>query len=89
MVTGAAMTNRLQRLEDKGLLERTTDPANRRSVRVRLTPAGLRLVDEAVVTHVETERELLDAALNAQEQAQLAALLSRFLERSGDAAVDQ
>jgi DNA-binding MarR family transcriptional regulator len=27
------MTNRLQRLKDKALLERTTDPANRRSVR--------------------------------------------------------
>nr|WP_257908391.1 hypothetical protein [Janibacter limosus] len=56
---------------------------------MRLTPAGLRLVDDAVVSHVETERELLDAALTAREQAQLAALLSRFPERSGDAAVDQ
>ena len=88
MVTGAAMTNRLQRLEDRGLLERTTDPANRRSVRVRLTPAGLSLVDEAVVSHMDTERELLDAGLSSKEQAQLAALLSRFLERSGDTAAD-
>src|SRR5690606_33367648 len=30
MITGAAMTNRLQRLEDKHLLERATDPENRR-----------------------------------------------------------
>lgn len=86
MVTGAAMTNRLQRLEDRGLLERTTDPTNRRSVRVRLTTAGLELVDEAVVTHMATERAVLDAALTAAEQKQLAALLGRFLENSGDTA---
>lgn|SRR5699024_5279442 len=89
MVTGAAMTNRLQRLEDKGLLERTMDPANRRSVRVRLTDEGLGLVDEAVETHMATERELFDAALAPREQEQLAALLARFLERSGDASDDQ
>lgn len=84
MVTGAAMTNRLQRLEERGLLERTTDTANRRSVLVRLTDDGLALVDEAVVTHLRVEQDLLDSALNAKEQAQLARLLSRFLERSGD-----
>lgn len=84
MITGAAMTNRLQRLEDKGLLERSTDPTNRRSVLVRLTDAGLALVDEAVVSHVAMERELLDAALTAREQRQLAGLLERLLEGSGD-----
>lgn len=41
MVTGAAMTNRLRRLEDRGLLKRTTDATNRRSVLVRLTDDGL------------------------------------------------
>lgn len=89
MVTGAAMTNRLQRLEDRALLERTTDPSNRRSVRVRLTPEGLALVDEAVVSHMATEREALDAALSTKEQQQLAALLGRFLEKSGDASLVQ
>lgn len=84
MVTGAAMTNRLQRLEDKGLLERTMDPANRRRVLVRLTDAGSELVDEVVVPHVRAEQELLDARLTRGEQTQLATLLERFLENSGD-----
>lgn len=89
MVTGAAMTNRLQRLEDKALLERTMDPTNRRSVRVRLTDEGVGLVDEVLETHVAAERELFDAALTTREQEQLAALLARFLERSGDASDGQ
>lgn len=42
------------------------------------------LVDGAVVTHLRVEQELLDTALTANEQGQLARLLSRFLERSGD-----
>lgn len=86
MVSGAAMTNRLQRLEDRGLLERTTDPDNRRSVRVRLTETGIEVVDAAVATHVDTQRHVLDQALTAREQAQLADLLERFLEGSGDSA---
>lgn len=84
MVTGAAMTNRLQRLEDKGLLERTMDPSNRRRVLVSLTETGRELVDEVVVPHVRAEQELLDARLSREEQTQLATLLERFLESSGD-----
>ncbi|WP_321573368.1 MarR family winged helix-turn-helix transcriptional regulator [Georgenia subflava] len=83
MVTNAAMTNRLARLEDKGLLARRTDTENRRSVLVTLTPEGLALVDEVVVGHLENERALL-APLRPSEQRQLAGLLERFLEGSGD-----
>ncbi|MGP5126192.1 MarR family winged helix-turn-helix transcriptional regulator [Brachybacterium tyrofermentans] len=87
MVTGAAMTNRLQRLEDKELLERTMDPSNRRRVLVRLTTTGQELVDEVVVPHVRAEQELLDARLSREEQTQLATLLERFLEISGDTSI--
>ncbi|MFC7374226.1 MarR family winged helix-turn-helix transcriptional regulator [Brachybacterium sp. GCM10030268] len=88
MVTGAAMTNRLQRLEDKGMLERTMDPSSRRRVLVSLTAAGLSTVDEVVVDHLRTEQELLDRGLSPAEQEQLASLLATFLQRSGDASHD-
>ena len=40
-------TSRLvERLREKGMLERTTDPADRRRVAVRITAAGLSLLDE-------------------------------------------
>ena len=83
MISSAAITNRLTRLEDKGLLVRRTDPGNRRNVLVALTAEGLQLVDRLVEGHLENERRVL-APLTAQEQAQLAGLLERFLAGSGD-----
>lgn len=51
MMSRAGMTNRLDRLEAAGLVERTLDPADRRSFRISLTEAGLKLVDEAMTEH--------------------------------------
>lgn len=85
MLSQAAMTNRLSRLEAKGLIERRTDPANRRSVLVSLTAEGLALVDAVVEGHLVNERRLL-AALTEAEQARLAALLAKLLVGSGDVA---
>lgn len=83
MVSSAAITNRLSRLETKGLLRRRTDPDNRRNVLVALTKDGLDLVEQVVEGHLENERRLL-APLTPQEQTQLADLLERFLAGSGD-----
>ncbi|SNR46208.1 MarR family winged helix-turn-helix transcriptional regulator [Blastococcus mobilis] len=83
MVSSAAITNRLSRLEDKGLLVRRTDPSNRRNVLVALTDDGLALVDDIVEGHLENERRLL-TPLAPEEQEQLAVLLARFLAGSGD-----
>src|SRR3954451_17130355 len=38
MVTSGAITNRIDRMEAKGLVERVRDAGDRRSVRIRLTP---------------------------------------------------
>lgn len=83
MVTSGAITNRLDRLVAKDLVTRATDPNNRRSVLITLTPAGLRLVDEVVVHHLARERRLL-APLDDADQRQLADLLRRLLEGLGD-----
>jgi DNA-binding MarR family transcriptional regulator len=87
MVTTGAITNRIDRLESHGLVTRTRSTHDRRKVNVRLTPRGLRLVDEVVATHMATEREIL-AGLDADARAQLIEHLRTTLIRLGDHAWD-
>jgi DNA-binding MarR family transcriptional regulator len=83
MVTSGAITNRLDKLERKGLIERRPDPSDRRAIRVRLTEAGLELVDRAVVDHVANEERML-AALTAEDRLALDGALRRLLVSLGD-----
>jgi DNA-binding MarR family transcriptional regulator len=83
MVTSGAITNRIDRLVAKGLVTRELDPANRRAVRIALTPPGRRLVDQVVVEHAANEKRLL-SMLDGDDQKQLAALLRRLLVGLGD-----
>jgi DNA-binding MarR family transcriptional regulator len=78
MRTSGAMTNRVQRLERAGLIERRPDSADGRSMLVRLTPDGLALVDQIVPLHLDNEDRVL-AALAPEERAQLEDLLRRLL----------
>src|SRR3954451_20582740 len=78
LVTSGTMTNRVDRLTGRGLVERLPDPRDRRGVIVRLTPEGLRTVDDAFAGLLERERDLL-GGLAAEERAQLAALLRRLV----------
>ncbi len=79
MLSTSAMTNRLDRLEKRGLVKRAMDPNDRRGLRIILTDAGTALADEMVVTHVETEERLL-APLDEAERMQIRALLSKIRE---------
>lgn len=83
MVTSGAITNRIDRLETRGLVSRETDPANRRSVLITLTESGLKLIDEVVPGHIENEARVL-AALSDREQDQLNKLLRKLLAGMGD-----
>jgi DNA-binding MarR family transcriptional regulator len=78
ILSSGAMTNRLDRLEEMGLVERLADPNDRRGRLVALTDRGRELVDAAVVDHLENERRLL-SGLDADEREQLAALLRKLL----------
>jgi DNA-binding MarR family transcriptional regulator len=84
MVTTGAITNRIDRLEERGLVERARAD-DRRKVIVRLTPAGRALVDEVVGGHLATERDIL-ATLSSRQQRELARLLRTTLLALGDAA---
>ena len=74
LVTSGTMTNRVDRLAARGLVERRPDPHDRRGVLVRLTPAGRRTVDGALEGLLRRERDLL-AGLDATDQKRLAGLL--------------
>jgi DNA-binding MarR family transcriptional regulator len=82
MVTTGAITNRIDRLEQRGLVQRAAGE-DRRKVIVRLTRAGRKLVDEVVATHMRTEAEIL-AVLSPRQQATLAGLLRTALIGLGD-----
>ena len=82
MVTTGAITNRIDRLAARGLVERA-GASDRRKVIVRLTPAGLTLVDEVAVAHMATEAEIL-ADLSPRQRRDLAALLRTALLTLGD-----
>lgn len=79
MVTSGTMTNRIDRLTERELVERSPDPSDRRGVLVGLTAAGKSAVDGAFETLLATERDLL-GELSAAERKQLAALLKRLMQ---------
>jgi DNA-binding MarR family transcriptional regulator len=80
MITSGTMTNRLDKLEERGLVTRHDDPNDRRGIQVSLTPKGLKLVDSAVTAHVANETGIL-SGLTASEQATLDGLLRKLLAR--------
>jgi len=82
LVTSGTMTNRVDRLADRGFVERHPDPDDRRGVIVRLTREGKAAVDGAFTALIQAEKTLL-AELPAAEQEELAGLLRRLLAPFG------
>ena len=78
LVTSGTMTNRIDRLEERGLVRRRPDPTSARSIRVQLTPAGKRRVDAALTDLVAREDAIL-GSLSERERAALADLLRRVV----------
>ncbi len=78
MITSGTMTNRIDQLEKAGLVERLTNPEDRRSVLIALKPEGLELVERAVAAHVANQHRLTDL-LDPGERAALDAIVKRYL----------
>ena len=77
LVSSGTMTNRLDRLERRGLVERVPNPEDRRSVEIALTDSGRKLVDEVIGEHVAREQEML-APLSAREREALTRILRKL-----------
>ena len=62
LLSPAAVTNRLCRLEAKGFIERTSDQADRRNMPVVLTALGLTMLDRAMAACMQKGHDLFDGA---------------------------
>jgi DNA-binding MarR family transcriptional regulator len=85
MVTSGAISQRLDRLEARGLVTRTPSEKDGRVVYVALTDDGRTVIDQALPDHVETENRVLAGLSRAQRDA-LAGVLRELLESLGDRA---
>jgi DNA-binding MarR family transcriptional regulator len=83
LMTSGGMTSRLDRLEERGYLERHADPNDRRAVLVRLTDRGKQVVDDVLESSVASQQDLLEA-LEPVDRAELAQLLRHLLVYLGD-----
>jgi len=81
-VSTGAMTNRLDKLERAGLVERSRDPDDRRGVLLALTPQGRERLDQYIDTGATRERQLL-APLSTTQKQQLKRLLQVLLTSLG------
>jgi DNA-binding MarR family transcriptional regulator len=78
LVTSGTMTNRVDRLAARGLVERLPDPADRRGVLVQLTDSGRDSVDAAMADLLSHERNLL-GSISERDQAKIARVLRELV----------
>lgn len=78
-VSTGAMTNRLDKLEQEGLVSRARDPRDRRGVLLSLTGPGHDRLDAYIDRGAQRERKLLDG-LTTADKRQLNDLLAKLLE---------
>ena len=77
LVSSGTMTNRIDRLVTRELVERRTDPNDGRGILVVMTPRGQERADRAIRELLDAERALLDA-LSPVDQERLASLLRKL-----------
>ena len=76
--TSGSMSLRIDSLQRQGLVVRSPDKEDRRSVFVTLTPQGVELLETVIPEHLENESSLV-AGLNRTERTQLITLLRKWL----------
>jgi DNA-binding MarR family transcriptional regulator len=79
MVSSGGMTNRIDRLEKAGLVERRKNPNDRRGVIVALTEKGFEKITKMVPLHIENERAVLKC-LSESEIQTLNSLTAKLIE---------
>ena len=78
LLSSGAMTNRIDRLEKKKLVERKPNPDDRRGVLVGLTAKGKKTIDGILPKRLEQSQEQV-SCLSSAEKKQLTGLLRKLL----------
>ena len=78
MVSSGGMTNRIDRLQKAGLVERQRNPEDRRGVIVVLTTEGFDKVEMMLPLHVENQTRII-ASLSSAELDTLNALTEKLI----------
>ena len=73
----------IDRLAEKGMVERYTDPSDRRCKRLKLAPAGRDALAIAEPLVARSQQELV-SSLSAREQEQLLGLMQKVVDALGD-----
>lgn len=83
MITSGSVTNRIDRLEQRGLVKRTKSVGDRRFVRIGLTTTGLDLIDKSLSEHLANEARILQG-LTAADIVRLERLLRKLQHMLSD-----
>ena len=78
LLTSGSITVAVDRLAEKGLVERRAHGADRRARIVHLTNEGRKLITRAYTQHASDLERLVSASLTARERATLSRLLKRI-----------
>lgn len=77
-VTAPAMTARVDKLMESGWITKDSDPEDRRAFKVRLTGAGVKLVQHMFPLHIQDKQKTFER-FSAEDIATLRGLLIRLL----------
>ncbi|MFT6659589.1 MarR family winged helix-turn-helix transcriptional regulator [Maritalea sp.] len=83
MVSSGGMTNRIDRLEKAGLVERRKNPNDRRGVMVALTDEGFKKITHVIPLHIKNEERIL-SKMTIGEIEQLNVLTGKLLASLAD-----
>lgn len=82
MLTSGAMTTRIDGLEARGLVSRRRNKSDGRSIQVRLTAKGKRIIDSSIDTRIDAANQAL-TRIGSNDKQQLAAGLRSLLLHVG------
>jgi DNA-binding MarR family transcriptional regulator len=84
LLSQPALSRLVDRLADRGLIERRSDPADRRGVRLALTGAGRALQHRVGRQHARDVAQTMTAGLDHDELRQLGSICRKLAHTTGE-----